>query len=79
MPSNVLPLQLRQATSIMDHQISRQKVHQITSVIKTNTCVFIVLKIKCELKCQNELFLLYNFSGNSVLFLLLRLFEKILT
>ena len=44
-------------TSIMDRQLLRQKVRQKISVIKTNTCVFVVFKTKHELKCQNELFL----------------------
>ena len=32
----------------------RQKVHQIISVIKTNTCGFVVFKTKREIKCKNE-------------------------
>ena len=44
-------------TSIMDRQLLRQKVRQKISVMKTNTGVFVVFKTKCELKCQNELFL----------------------
>ena len=30
------------------------------SVIITNTCVFVVFKTKCELKCQNELIFLMS-------------------
>ena len=41
-----------------------QKVCQIISVIKINTCSFVVFKSKYELKCQNELF-----SGNTECFL----------
>ena len=65
----------------MDRQLLRQKVRQIISVIKTNTGVFVVFKTKRELKCQNELFFEYRFSGKtqSVLFSLLRLFDKLLT
>ena len=33
--------------------------------MKTNTGVFVLFKTKCELKCQDELFLQYNFSGNT--------------
>ena len=43
--------------SIMDRQLLCQKVHQIISVMKTNTGVFVVFKTKRELKYQNELFL----------------------
>ena len=39
----------------MNRQLLRQKVHQIISVMKTNTGVFVVFKTKRELKCQNEL------------------------
>ena len=45
-----------------------------------NTGVSVAFKTKHELKCQNELFLKYNFSGNTIfMFLLLRLFDKLLT
>ena len=52
----------------MDHQLSRQKVRQIFSVIKTNNGVFVVFKTKHELKRQ--------FSGNTSP--LLRFFDKLL-
>ena len=52
----------------MDRQLLCQKVRQIISVIKTNTCVFVVFETKRELKCQNELFLKYHFSGNTSLY-----------
>ena len=55
-------------TSIMDCQLLRQKVCQIISVMKTNTVVFVVIKTKRELKCQNELFFKYHFSGNTSLY-----------
>ena len=35
-------------TSIMNRQLLRQKVRQKISVIKTNTCVFVVFKTKSE-------------------------------
>ena len=54
--------------SIMDRQSLRQKVCQKISLIKTNTCVFVVFKTKHELKCQNELLLKYHFSGNTRLY-----------
>ena len=70
----------------MDRQLLRQIVRHKISVIKTNTCVFVVFKTKRELKCQNELFLKYNFSGNTSLYAfitdiisLLRLFDELLT
>ena len=52
----------------MDRQLFRQKVCQKISVIKINTCVFVVFETKRELKCQNELFLKYHFSGNTSVF-----------
>ena len=42
--------------SKMDRQLLRQKVHQRSSVMKTNNAVFVVFKTKRELKGQ--------FSGN---------------
>ena len=54
----------------MDRQLLRQKVHQRSSVMKTNNAVFVVFKTKRELKCQ--------FNGNIVcLFSLLRFFEEL--
>ena len=44
-------------TSIMDRQLLHQTVCQKISVIKTNTCAFVVFKTKHELECQNEQFL----------------------
>ena len=38
-------------SSIMDHQLLRQKVRQIILVMKTNTGVFVVFKTKHKLKC----------------------------
>ena len=55
-------------TSNMDRQLLRQKVRQKFSVMKIKTGVFVVLKTKHELKCQNELFLKYHFSGNTSVF-----------
>ena len=41
-----------------------------------NTCVSVVFKTKCELKCQNELFLNYNlYKYNCMETPLLRLFD----
>ena len=59
------------ASTIMDRQLLRQKVCQIISVIKTNTYVFVAFKTKRGLRCQNELFLLYHFSGNPECFVLI--------
>lgn len=47
-------------TSIMDCQLSRQKL-----VKNMNSGVSVVFKTKSELKCQNELFLKYHFTGNT--------------
>ena len=47
----------------MDHQLLRQKVRQRISVMKTKAGVFVVFNTKRELKCQDELFLWYHFSG----------------
>ena len=57
------------ASTIMDRQLLRQKVCQIISVIKINTCSFVVFNTKWELKCHNDFFLLYHFSGNTECFL----------
>ena len=54
--------------SNMDRQLLRQKVRQKISVIKTNTCVFVVFKTKHELKRQNKPFFLFP---------LLRIFDRI--
>ena len=43
-------------TSNMDRQLFNQKIRQKISVIKINTCVFVVFKTKRELKCQDKLF-----------------------
>ena len=59
------------ASTNMDRQLLRQKVCQIISVIKTNTYVFVAFKTKRGLRCQNELFLLYHFSGNPECFVLI--------
>ena len=50
-PHSMCQKQSLSTTSIMDRQLLRQKI----SVIKTNTCVFVVFKTKRELKFQNEL------------------------
>ena len=66
--------------TIMERQLLRQKVRQIILVMKTNTGVFVVFKTKRELKCQNELFLKYHFSGTpAFMFSLLKLFVDLLT
>ena len=44
----------------MDRQLLCQDVRQMISVIKTNTCVFVVFKIKLVLKCNT-----YHLSGNT--------------
>ena len=54
----------------MDRHLFHQKVRQRISVMKTNTGVFVVFKIKHKLKCQ--------FSGHIVcLFSLLRFFDEL--
>ena len=63
----------------MDRQLLRQKFVKKLSNENVNTGVSVVLKTKCELKCQNELFLKYHFSVNTSMFSLLRLFDKLLT
>ena len=65
----------------MGCQLLHQKVRQIISVMKTNTGVFFVSTQKSELKCQNELFLLYHFSEKTRVFMfsLLRIFEELLS
>ena len=51
----------------MDRKLLRQQVRQMISVIKT----------KHELKCQNELFCsIHSLETQSILFLLLRLFDE---
>ena len=49
----------------MDRQLLRQKLVKNLSNENINTGVSVVFKTKCELKCQNELFLKYHFSGNT--------------
>ena len=50
----------------MDRQLFGQKwPSKILSNENVNTGFSAVFKTKCELKCQNELFLSYNFSGNT--------------
>ena len=39
-------------TSKSDRQLSRQKIRQRISVMKTNTGVFVVFKTKRKLKCH---------------------------
>ena len=64
----------------MDRQLLHQKLVKNLSNENINTGVSVVFKIKQELKCQNELFSKYHFSGNtSLLFSLLRLFDELLT
>ena len=38
------------------------------SIIASNTGVSVVFKTKRELKCPNELFLKFHFSGNTILY-----------
>ena len=52
-------------TSIMNCQLLRQKLSNNLSNEIINTGVSVVFKTKSELKCQNELFLKYHFSGNT--------------
>ena len=52
----------------LQRQLLRQKIRHKISVIQTNIFVFVVFKIKHELKCQNELSLKYHFSGNTSLY-----------
>ena len=54
-------------SSKMDRHLLRQKVRQRISVMKANNGVFVVFKIKHELKCQ--------FSGNTSP--LLRFFDEL--
>ena len=52
--------------SIMDRQLLRQKsLSNNLSNENINTADSVVIKTKHELKCQNELFLKYHFSGNT--------------
>ena len=37
----------------------------VSQIISGMTLVFLLSREKCELKCQNELFLKYHFSGNT--------------
>ena len=43
--------------------IFTSKVSEIISVMETQTQFSVVFKMKCELKCQNELFLKSHLSG----------------
>ena len=54
--------------SNMDRQLSRQKLVKNLSNENINTGVPVVFKTKRELKCKNELFLMYHFSGNTSLY-----------
>ena len=65
----------------MDHQLLHQKLVKISQYYENiNAGVSVVFKTKRELKCQNDLFLKYHFSGNtSSMFSLLRFFDELLT
>ena len=57
--------QRRPIFDIICHKTSHStSSNNIMSIISSNNC----LKTKRELKCQNELFLKYNFSGNISVF-----------
>ena len=49
----------------MDHNYYVKSLSNNLSNENINTDVSVVFKTKCELKCQNELFLKYHLAGNT--------------
>ena len=70
-PSNLVVLALVESFFNVKYgsSIITSKVSQKISAMKTPVFVSVVFKTNRELKCQNELFLKYHFSGNTSVFL----------